>query len=420
MNLLESLRISWRSIRGHKLRSTLTTLGVIIGIAAVITFVTLGAGLQEGIVGDISPDDQRNVYTWAAPPENSGQGPLSGAQPVFTQRDAGAVANLSGVDDAYVYTQVPGQSVTYGNETISRQSGFIATGSGYLDDEEIADGRRFSGGSASIENGSIEAVLNPAMAGLFEENVSVGDTLTLGVFQGQQVNVTVVGILEDSDSRSAFEGFGPSPRLYIPADFQFIANAGEQPRYIAMVAEAPTKSDADIEQVKRVTEEYLTSSESDAGERAARQELAFELKTSPELIGQLQDVLDLLQNFVVGIAGISLLVGSIGIANIMLVSVTERTREIGIMKAVGAQRRDILGLFIVEAIILGVLGAILGTALGLAAGYAVAGYIGIPWVFPVEWTAIAIVVGIAVGVLAGLYPAWNASRTDPIDALRYE
>ncbi|QSG06181.1 ABC transporter permease [Halapricum desulfuricans] len=419
MNVLESLRISWRSIRGHKLRSTLTTLGVIIGVAAVITFVTLGTGLEAGIIGDISPDDQRNVYTWAAPPENSGQGPLAGAQPVFTQQDASAVANLSGVEDAYVYTQVPGQSVAFGDETIARQGGFIATGAGYLDDDEIAEGRRFSSGT-SIRNGSIEAVLNPAMAGLFEQNVSVGDTLTIGAFQGLQVDVTVVGILEDSDSRSAFEGFGPSPRLYIPADFQLIANAGEQPRYIALIAEAPTRSDADIEQVKTVTREYLTSPDSDAGERATNQDLEFELQTSTELIGQLEDVLNLLQNFIVGIAGISLLVGSIGIANIMLVSVTERTREIGIMKAVGAQRRDILGLFIVEAIILGVLGAILGTALGLLAGYAVAGYIGIPWVLPVQWTVIAIVVGIAVGVLAGLYPAWSASRTDPIDALRYE
>ncbi|MEF8826921.1 MAG: ABC transporter permease [Halapricum sp.] len=410
MNPIESLRISWRAIRGHKLRSTLTTLGVIIGIAAVITFVTLGAGLQDEIIGDISPDDQQNVYVWAAPPENSGQGPLAGAQPVFTQRDANNIANLSGVDDAYVYTQVPGQSVTYAGQTVPRDSGFIATGPGYFDDD-IAEGVRF-------ESGTNEAVVNPAMAGLFEENVTVGDTLTLGIFRGTRVNVTVVGILENSESMSAFEGFSPAPRLYVPADFQGVGAVDEDPRYIAMVAEAPSKSAPDIDRTKAVTEEYLNSSDSDASDRA--EGLGFQLKTSTELISQLEDVLNLLQDFVVGIAGISLLVGSIGIANIMLVSVTERTREIGIMKAVGAQRRDILGLFIIEAVILGVLGAVLGTLLGVAAGYVVAGYIGIPWVFPTTWSAIAIVVGIVVGVLAGLYPAWNASRTDPIDALRYE
>jgi putative ABC transport system permease protein len=411
MNPIESLRIAWRSIKGHKLRSTLTTLGVIIGIAAVITFVTLGTGLQDEIIGDVSPDDQQNVYVWAAPPENSDQGPLSGAQPVFTQADAAAVAGLSGVDDAYVYTQVPGQSVTYAGQTVPRESGFIATGPGYFDDSDIADGRRF-------ESGTTEAVLNPAMVGLFEGNVTVGDTLTLATFQGIQANVTVVGILETSESQSAFEGFGPAPRLYIPADFQAISNVGEDPRYLSMVVEAPSKSAGDIDRVKRVTREYLNSSASDASDRT--QGLTFQLKTSTELIAQLEDVLNLLQDFIVGIAAISLLVGSIGIANIMLVSVTERTREIGIMKAVGAQRRDILGLFIIEAVILGLLGAVLGTVLGLVAGYLVAGYIGIPWVFPTTWTAIAVVVGIGVGVLAGLYPAWNAARTDPIDALRYE
>ena len=459
MNLLESLRISWRSIRGHKLRSTLTTLGVIIGIAAVITFVTLGTGLQDEIVGDISPDDQQNVYVWAAPPEDSGQGPLAGAQPVFTQRDAGEIANLSGVDDAYVYTRVPGQSVTYAGDTVPRDSGFIGTGPGYFDTEDFAEGDRF-------ERGETQAVINPAMAGLFDENVSVGDTLTLGIYQGVQIDVTVTGILENSESMSAFEGFAPSPRLYVPADLtentetqtglpdlseeefsnlseeelsellgdREISNRsnlsgeladllgqstpGESSRHIALVVEATSKSDADIDRAKAETEAYLNSTESDASDRS--EGLTFQLKTSAELISQLEDVLNLLQDFIVGIAGISLLVGSIGIANIMLVSVTERTREIGIMKAVGAQRRDILVLFIVEAVILGVLGAILGTALGLLAGYAVAGYIGIPWVFPVGWTALAIAVGIAVGVLAGLYPAWSASRTDPIDALRYE
>ncbi len=144
------------------------------------------------------------------------------------------------------------------------------------------------------------------------------------------------------------------------------------------------------------------------------------LQTSTELLQQLEDILGLLQNFIVGIAAISLVVGSIGIANIMLVSVTERTREIGIMKAVGAQNRDVLGLFLTEAVILGAIGAVLGTVLGLAVGYLGAWYIELPLVYPYEYVALAIAVGILVGVASGLYPAWQAARTDPIDALRYE
>ncbi len=413
MNPIESLRISWRSIRGHRLRSTLTVLGVIIGIAAVITFATLGTGLQDEIIGDISPDNQQNVYGWAAPAESSGQGPLTGAEPVMTQRDAAAIGNLSAVEEAYVFTRVPGQSVRYGNQSVPRESGFIATGPSYFDDGDIGEGRRF-------ESNTTEAVINPAIAQQFDPNVTVGDTLTLGLYGGVQLEATVVGILETSESLSAFEGVNPSPRLYLPADYAGTGGTGEAPRYIGLVAKAPSSSETDIDRVKRQMRQYLNGSDSDAGKRAAAADLTFELRTSAELIAQLESLLGLLRSFVIGIAAISLLVGSVGIANIMLVSVTERTREIGIMKAVGAQRRDILGLFIVESIILGLLGAVFGTLLGLGAGYAAAELIGLPWTFPTTWALIAVVTGILVGVLAGLYPAWRASRTDPIDALRYE
>jgi putative ABC transport system permease protein len=184
MNPLEIFRIAWRSITGHKPRSTLTTLGVVIGIAAVITFVTMGAGLQEGILGDISPDDQQNVYVWAGPPDSTDEGPLSGAQPVFTQADAEAVADLEGVEAGYVYSPVPAQGVSYRGQNIPRQDGIVATGREYLDPDDVGQGRRF-------EMGEREAVINPAMARLFEENVTVGETaeIQIGVrnFESQQM-----------------------------------------------------------------------------------------------------------------------------------------------------------------------------------------------------------------------------------------
>ncbi|MFA9416179.1 ABC transporter permease [Natrinema sp. HArc-T2] len=440
MNPLESLRLAWRSIRGHRLRSALTTLGIVIGIAAVIAFVTLGASLQAGVIGDISPDDQRNLYGWAAEPDTEG-GPLAGAQPVFTQDDLEAVEELEDVDAAYGYATLQTQAISNGEETVAQGSGLIASGPSYIREERIAEGRQF-------EMGADEAVLNPAAANQFEENVSLNDTLTVAMLGGQQTEVKVVGITDNSEGLSPFEGFESSPRIYVPTDPYYTeqasmlgisagANTGNQSgasgdagagnqsitggeaRFLAIIVEAESADQADIDAARESATDYLESDASDASELLG-DDLAVQFQTSTELLSQLEDVLNLLQNFIVGIAAISLLVGSIGIANIMLVSVTERTREIGIMKAVGAQNRDILGLFLTESVILGVIGAILGTGLGLAAGYLGVQYIDLPLVYPLEYVALAIVVGMVVGILAGLYPAWRAARTDPIDALRYE
>ncbi|WP_254543499.1 ABC transporter permease [Halomarina pelagica] len=412
MDSREAVRISWRAIRGHALRSSLTTLGVVIGVAAVVTFVTLGGGLEESIIGDVGGGGASTINVWAAESEDGPPG--AGAQPVFTERDVRQLRGVTGVEAVVPRGVVPLSAIEFRGRTVA-QSGAVTVTPAYFEAEDFEEGRAF-------RSGEREVVLNPAAAALFETNATVGDRVTLSLADGRTVNATVVGILSTSQGQGAFDGFDASPRVYVPPD-PFYSTTVTSPRtgerervYPLLVVEAADPKR--VESVRRGVLDYLRE---DSDARAlAPSGYSFSAQTNEQLLDQLRDILDTLTNFVVGVAVISLVVGSIGIANIMLVSVTERTREIGIMKAVGAQNRDVLQLFLFEAVILGVVGAVLGTVLGVLAGYVATVFVDVPFVFPWTWTAIAVVVGVLVGVLAGLYPAWNASRTDPIDALRYE
>ena len=202
MDVRESLRLAWRAIRGHKLRSTLTTLGVVIGVAAVITFVTLGASLSAAIIGDISGDQPPNVNVWAGPNQtvSTGQGgPGAGAQLVFTEHDLAALREIDGVNAVVPYGQVRTTAISFAGDSVAT-SGVVATTPAYLADHEFRAGGNF-------QSGAREAVLNPAAAEGFEQNATVGDVVTITLADGSTTNATVVGVLNSSGTTSPFEGF---------------------------------------------------------------------------------------------------------------------------------------------------------------------------------------------------------------------
>jgi putative ABC transport system permease protein len=413
VNPVESLRMSVRAIRGHRMRSLLTTLGVAIGVAAVITFVALGASLQADVIGDVAGGRAPSMQL-AAVPETQQGGPPGPRQAVFTEHDLGELRNQSGVQAVVPSGTVSISGLSVAGRTLGYNQ-LTATTPGYF---EYATTSEFAAGGP-FAVGERELVLNEPAAALFGANVSVGDTVGVVRQNGSRVNATVAGILA---ADAGVFGNQPLPQVYVPSD----------PFYDTRLA-APSRPDpqrvypsatvvaTDFESVDGVQDRVRTYLRTESDARDLKPETyEFRVQTIEDLVDQIRGLLDTFTAFVTGVAVISLLVGSIGIANIMLVSVTERTREIGIMKAVGAQNTDVLQLFLVEAVVLGVVGAVAGIALGAVGAVAATAYVGLPLVFPVEWAGIAVAVGILVGALAGLYPAWSAARTDPIDALRYE
>lgn len=415
MKLRESVSMSWRAIRASPLRSSLTTLGVIIGVATVITFVVLGASLQAEVVDEVGGEKAERVYVYNGPEDAGAQTmPGTGSRPVFTEHDIEQLRGVEGVSTVSPHSSIQANTFEHSGDAIAGGTA-VATDPDYFAEGAIDEGRAF-------EDGEPEAVLTPLAAESFDEEVAVGDTMTVTFENGTQAELRVVGILEDSTSHGPLEGFGESARIYVPAEpyyqttMESPAAGTEQRAYPSLVVTADDPES--VSTARDGVEAYLHDG-SDAA-TFLPSDLVIEVRTDRGLLDQLNSLLTTMTAFVTGVALISLVVGSIGIANVMLVSVTERTREIGIMKTVGARKREVLGLFLTEAIVLGAIGSAVGTVVGFVAGYLATVALGLPFVTPVGWAAVAVVVGLLVGALAGLYPAWSAARVDPIEALRYE
>lgn len=421
MELRESLRIGWRAIRGHKLRSVLTTLGIVIGIAAVITFVTLGASLEADIIETVAGDNTDIIYVTAESGGDDGiPRPQSGGEFVFTARDVQNLEGVRGTEAVVPESGLAAERVIHRNGSVGRQLVTITEPSYFrAKGLTMEEGRSFR----MAEN---EVVLNKQAAQMFEENVSVGDQIVIvRAATGQPINATVVGIVSDQsggDSGSSVYSRPSRPAIYAPPDPYYDRTVispktdERQPVYNRILIKVEDVQKIDT--VEGRIHNYL-GSRSDA--RVLKSDQAsFKVTTYEQLVSQIQQVSNTFTAYISGIALISLLVGTIGIANIMLVSVTERTREIGVMKAVGARNRDVLQVFLIEATLLGIIGSVLGSVVGILGGYLGTEFIGLPYRLKPMWLLISVVTGIVVGVAAGLYPAWEAAKVDPIDALRHE
>lgn len=408
MVFVENFRIALTALRANKMRSILTTLGIIIGVAAVIAVVSIVQGLQFMITKELQGVGATYIQVQADVPF---QGPGMVARPVrLTWEDGQAILEQVRGVEQIVPLLIGQQQVRAGDR--SHDTMVLGTNADWQDvnNHTVELGRFFN--ELDVTRHRKVAVIGQKIAEelrLGEGSQPVGREVYVG-----NLPVTVIGVMEE---RGQTFGQDSDDLLFLPFDTSlnlFGRRAGDRIQ-LRMQAES-----ADV--VERVKED-ITSLLRRRHEIPEGEEDDFQVVVQDEILETVGNVLGWVTAVVGAVVGVALLVGGIGIMNIMLVSVTERTREIGVRKSVGARRRDILVQFLIEAITLSLVGGVIGLALGYGLGAGVAALLPGDWpAAHVPLWAILLALGFSalVGTFFGIYPAGKASRLDPIEALRYE
>ena len=403
--LFAILRVALRALRRNVLRTLLTMLGIIIGVAAVIGMVSIGTGARVQVEQQIAALGQNVVMVMAGNMSRGGMFSGMGGAPTLTLDDAFALRNeIDGV--AYMSPEVRGSSqLVAGN--LNWNTSVLGVSHEYLDLRAWAldDGAFFP--EQDITSAARTIVLGQTTAKkLFEDANPVGATVRV-----MGVPFTVIGLLSAKGSNMmgqdqddvALVPYTTAMRRLFGQNFLRSINLG------ATDASALPRISTDISEVLRQRHRLGAGKDDDFMVRTQQEITEFATSTAKTMTGLLG-----------AIAGVSLLVGGIGIMNIMLVSVTERTREIGIRLAVGARKRDILRQFLTEAIMLSVVGGLIGICLGVGASTMMAAQFDWPVLTPTYAIVGAFLFSAAVGVFFGYYPARKAAQLDPIEALRFE
>lgn len=415
MSIFEYFRVSLRSLSANKLRATLTMLGVIIGVAAVIALLAVGQGASAAITQQVQGIGSNLIFVLPGSFQQNGVRSAVGSAETLTIEDAKALTDSACCPDIARVAPLFSANVQVvhgGSNTNTSVSGttndFQAVRNFYVDKGRFIEDR-------DDETLARVAVLGADTAKqLFGAGDPIGETIKIN-----RVPFKVIGVMQSKGGTGLF-GQNQDDVVFIPIRTAQIRLFGSQSltatgqRRVSVIyasARYESRSDAAISQV---TQEMRQR------HRIAFQQDDFSVASQKDILGALSQITNILTIFLGAIAAISLLVGGIGIMNIMLVSVTERTREIGIRKAVGAKRRDILVQFLLEAVALSVTGGFLGILLGalIAQGVNQTGVI--TTVIQLGSVALAVGFSVGVGLFFGLYPAWRASSLRPIEALRYE
>ncbi len=399
---IETLHLAIREIRRNVMRSALTTLGIVIGVAAVIAMVTLGGGAQEKVTKDIASLG-RNLLILIPGAEQRGPGAIGGT--AFKIADALAIERSVAGIDAVAPSATKTELAVYGNANW-QTSVTGATGAFFTAREwGVERGRAFDEGEE--RSGRMVCVIGATVAReLFGAQDPIGTTVRLG-----RAACPVIGVLA-SKGQSSF-GNDQDNLIIVPLEAFQRRVAGNEDVTVVYVS-------AHSDQATTTVQNNIITLMRQRRHIAEGQSDDFRVQDMREIAKLVEGTTLVLTALLGAIAAISLIVGGIGIMNIMLVSVTERTREIGIRLAIGALEREVLTQFLVEAAALSLLGGVIGISLGLGISAAAAPKLGIPFVFNPAIVAIAFVFSGAIGLVFGFFPARRAARLDPIEALRYE
>lgn len=410
MNIVNLIRIALRALQRNKLRAFLTMLGIIIGVAAVITMMSIGQGSKQSIQTSLSAMGTNviTVFPYSNQPSPGGGGARLGAASIqsLTLNDVARIRqDVQDITAASPDVSTSGQSIKGANNWPTNMQGVSPE---YLTIRtlQVQDGVAFTEDDVRA-SAKVCLLGQTVVTNLFGPNANpIGQ-----IIRFNKIPFTVIGVLSPKGQNT----FGQDQDDIIVAPYttvmkRLLATTYLNSIYASAKAEnLSEKATDEISAVLRQTHRLRQDQDDD-----------FQVRTQAELIKTLSSTSGMLTVLLTAVAGISLVIGGIGIMNIMYVSVTERTREIGLRMSIGARGSDILSQFLIEAVLISITGGLIGVLLGISASLLVSSLLGWPIIISESSIVISFLVCAVTGVFFGYYPAQKASRLDPIEALRYE
>ncbi len=400
----ESFLMAWASLIANKMRSILTMLGIIIGVAAVISLVSIGNGVKQDIQNSISSLGSNLLMVMPGAPRTPGVRPSQGSMKSLKVSDYQAISKLDGVKAASPYTANSYVTIYQSKNWTTTVSG-VSSNFQDVNNWTMAEGRFIS--SKNVENRERVAVVGQTVV----KNLFAGDDPVGKEIRVKNIPFRVIGVLNSKGNGTM--GNDQDDAIFIP--YTTAMERVEGVDYLRMVYVVANDDNginrlqSDIENLLRVRHSIKDTNLDD-----------FNIQNMKSIMETMEQTTGTLTLFLGAVAAISLVVGGIGIMNIMLVSVTERTREIGIRKALGATYFVIVTQFLIEAVVISLMGGLIGIALGIGASKLIGLASGMSTVISVPTIVLSFAFSMAIGLVFGIYPARKAAKLNPIDALHYE